>query len=827
VGVLILLSALVPAALGNEPQAHLDELPPRGGTGIEPEIEQIQLRGVDRAARRDGAALAPTRQGRALEEVGLDAEALDDQPELLTAAIDADDFDAVGISWDRAAGPAPAVWVRVEEDEDWSDWELLPPLDIGPDADSDEGRRDSGRVFSEPLLTNGATELQVRIDAPNALSDVRADLIDAGDSEANGVRGATGRSPGLQLASATAEAGTTATGGRSAAVASRPPIITRAQWGADESLRSGEPAYSASIKVGVVHHTATTNSYSASTASAQIRSIYAYHTRSLGWSDIAYNFLVDRDGRVYEGRYGGVDRAVLSAATGGFNRYTFSVSALGNYDEVGPPGAMVESIAQLMAWKFAIHYADPNGTSELTSAGADTARYPAGQTVTVPNVMAHRDTNVTGCPGRYLYAEMDYLRYRVKELVPAGLDHPSSRTVHRTPTSNGSVRVTSGMLYGGTWSLTVTDASGAFVHRLVGWGHAIDVTWPMVSASGAPVPEGTYHLRLLTDQNGSTGHPFDIRVSTSGFIGNFEGVGVTPNGVIAVGWAAVSSGGVATIALVTDGGDVVRSPADQFRPDVGAVYPELGPYRGFSGLRGMTVGRHLVCAWAESPGLESALLGCRLFDNPPNEPIGHVDSVAPTYGGVRVSGWMLDRHSSDPITTRIYVDGRYGGDWRADRDRPDIAAVFPAYGPSHGFVVDVPAAPGQHTLCVNGLNVGPGPSEGHVGCVQGSPITGLPIGQLDGIGVAPGSISVSGWTFDPDTTDPINVHVYVDGAYRGAFPANVDRPDLRPHFPLMGAAHGFEATVGGVGLGRHTVCVYAISAGPPGDNPLLGCRTTS
>jgi uncharacterized protein with LGFP repeats len=93
-----------------------------------------------------------------------------------------------------------------------------------------------------------------------------------------------------------------------------------------------------SLDVAVIHHTASTNSYSEGTAAAQIRSVYAYHTASLGWNDIGYNFLVDRYGRIYEGRAGGVDRAVQGAHAGGFNNGTVGHLGAGQLPGDGGPG---------------------------------------------------------------------------------------------------------------------------------------------------------------------------------------------------------------------------------------------------------------------------------------------------------------------------------------------------------------------------------------------------------------------------------------------------------------------------------------------------------
>ena len=95
-----------------------------------------------------------------------------------------------------------------------------------------------------------------------------------------------------------------------AAAPGQPPnIIPRAQWGADESMRCPNTVYDAGVRAGIVHHTAGSNDYGPQDSAAIVRSIYAYHTRTLGWCDIAYNALVDKYGQVFEGRAGGMDQA--------------------------------------------------------------------------------------------------------------------------------------------------------------------------------------------------------------------------------------------------------------------------------------------------------------------------------------------------------------------------------------------------------------------------------------------------------------------------------------------------------------------------------------
>ena len=93
-----------------------------------------------------------------------------------------------------------------------------------------------------------------------------------------------------------------------------PNIIGRAQWGADEAMRCGNTVYDNGIRAAIVHHTAGSNDYAPQDSAGIVRSIYEYHTRTLGWCDIAYNALVDKYGQVFEGRAGGMDKPVEGVA---------------------------------------------------------------------------------------------------------------------------------------------------------------------------------------------------------------------------------------------------------------------------------------------------------------------------------------------------------------------------------------------------------------------------------------------------------------------------------------------------------------------------------
>lgn len=189
-----------------------------------------------------------------------------------------------------------------------------------------------------------------------------------------------------------------------------PSIISRAQWGADESIRCPNPQYDNVIRAGIVHHTAGSNDYTPQDSAGIVRSIYAYHTRELGWCDIAYNALVDKYGQVFEGRAGGMTRAVEGAHTGGFNRDTWGVAMLGDFDDVPPTPIQLRTTARLLGWRLGLDHIDPRGTVMLTSAGTSFSKFPAGATPILPTIFTHRDVGITDCPGNAAYAAMDQIR---------------------------------------------------------------------------------------------------------------------------------------------------------------------------------------------------------------------------------------------------------------------------------------------------------------------------------------------------------------------------------------------------------------------------------
>jgi N-acetylmuramoyl-L-alanine amidase len=404
-------------------------------------------------------------------------------------------FTMLGVTWRHdAAVDDVAASVRWRAHGQWSDWRALAGAsDDAPDPGSRDVQSPALRDGTAPLWVGHADGVQVRVTAAGGLSprDVRVDLVDPGASAADAGVGSTPRD--------------TAT-----AMEGQPTILTRADWGADESIRRGSPSYNATIKVGFVHHTDTANDYTMAETPAVIRSIYAYHVKSNGWSDIGYNYLVDRFGRTWEGRYGGITRAVVGAHTGGFNTDSFGTSLIGTFTTAAPPAVTLTALEQLFAWKLGAYYRDPAGTATLRSAGGGTSKYAAGVQHTFAVVSGHRDAGNTSCPGDATYARMGSIRTAVNGFLGTAFVNPTISATRVGVGSTTPVVVTATARNAPTWTVEVTTPLGAVVRTWTGSASdPITASWDLSDASGAPVAPGAYTVSLRgASADGDSALPF-------------------------------------------------------------------------------------------------------------------------------------------------------------------------------------------------------------------------------------------------------------------------------------------------------------------------------
>ncbi|MFD3357428.1 peptidoglycan recognition protein family protein [Streptomyces fradiae] len=196
----------------------------------------------------------------------------------------------------------------------------------------------------------------------------------------------------------------------------RPAIVPRAAWHAEAVSTAPAARYAPAVRAAVIHHTSTPNGYTCASVPATLRDVYAGHAHGRDWDDIGYNFLVDACGTVYEGRAGGVDRAVVGAHTKGLNEGTVGIAAIGTFGEGAEvPEPMLDAIARLVAWKLDPEGADPRGTVTLVST-SDESRFEEGTTAVLPVVSGHMDGYPTRCPGAALYAKLPDISARAARL---------------------------------------------------------------------------------------------------------------------------------------------------------------------------------------------------------------------------------------------------------------------------------------------------------------------------------------------------------------------------------------------------------------------------
>jgi hypothetical protein len=233
-------------------------------------------------------------------------------------------------------------------------------------------------------------------------------------------------------------------GGGSGGTAAKPSITSRSAWGA-QGFACGTPEYASQLKLAVVHHTVNSNGYSSGQAAALVRGIQAYHMGTLGYCDIAYNFLIARDGTIFEGRAGGVSKPVIGAHAGGFNTASTGVALIGDYTGTQPPGSQWNALVNLLRWRLSAAGIDPAKGATVTAASSPCGcvKYSPGQAVHFGNALVvHRDLDFTACPGDAFAPRLGELR----NAVQVGLKPPPPATtttkVTTTTTTKPAVTTT-------------------------------------------------------------------------------------------------------------------------------------------------------------------------------------------------------------------------------------------------------------------------------------------------------------------------------------------------------------------------------------------------
>lgn len=340
-------------------------------------------------------------------------------PEAATAGwstlVDVDDgTQAVAASWQGAA--EGVVSVRGRDGDGWTEWTAL---ESEPEERPDDAQRYSGGMAWFGI--DGIDEVEVRVDA--------GPLVDL---EVQPIRYEEPSSGGLVLGAATAGASTAG-----------PTILPRSSYtskgwqSSNPGCATGPITAAGGVRLAVVHHTVNSNTYASADVPAMLAAINAFHTGTNRWCDTGYNFIVDRFGRLWEGRSGGIDKAIVGGHAAGFNTGTVGVAFLGQHEPgasptvAQPSSSSISAAAKLIGWKLGLGGIDPTGSTAFTSGGSN--KYPAGTVVTLPRVVGHRDVGATACPGQNLYSQLGAIRTGAKAAQATTTTAPTTTTIPVDP----------------------------------------------------------------------------------------------------------------------------------------------------------------------------------------------------------------------------------------------------------------------------------------------------------------------------------------------------------------------------------------------------------
>jgi len=317
------------------------------------------------------------------------------------------EFQLLGLNWQQTLpeGTAANIEIRFQNKKgEWSDWNEI-------HTDHDHADHDEMEEEWSYVITNGSIAFQYRAELSTSddsitpkIADISFDYIDGGQP-----------SKVDELSRLVFD--------------DDDDVISREEWGANEAYLyastynydeeefenpeisddkdypeleivdtkthlNGEELlwpveYPKDVEKIIIHHTASTEDLD--DPEQLMRSIYAYHSLTRGWGDIGYNYLIDSEGNIYEGRYGG-DGAV-AGHTAGYNTASVGIALLGHFEETPITSEMMKSLMGVIYDQSVLHGIDPDGSSVFRGE-------------ILPNIMGHRDLGATACPGEVTY---DYL----------------------------------------------------------------------------------------------------------------------------------------------------------------------------------------------------------------------------------------------------------------------------------------------------------------------------------------------------------------------------------------------------------------------------------
>ncbi|TFB74339.1 hypothetical protein E3O06_07025 [Cryobacterium glaciale] len=302
--------------------------------------------------------------------------------------------------------------------------------------------------------------------------------------------------------------------------------------------------------------------------------------------------------------------------------------------------------------------------------------------------------------------------------------------------------------------------------------------------------------RIFTDWFGST-------TTSAPQYGSFDAAAGVYGGIAITGWSFDPNTSASSYIWVNVDGQGKAYVANKELGWFNTYLPGFGSYHGFAETVAATPGDHEVCVYGTY-----SLLSCKWINVPAGQ--GSFDSATGTWGGIDVSGWVVDFATEQPASVVFKLNGGVDIAQQAGVSLPWLASYFPGMGSSHGFKSKIPADPGSHEICAYGVY---GANRELLTCK--TVVVPRGIGAVDSATAVNGGIVVSGWSVDYTRPDSSFVWINVDGHGAG-YATNKALSWLPNYIPGIGQNNGFEIKVP-ARKGSHSVCVS-------GSENLLGCK---
>lgn len=331
-------------------------------------------------------------------------------PEELVPLTKARPFVALGISWQAEVGDMHQIEMAVRGSanaREWSDWVLV---EADHHAVLDEGHFTGTMVFlptdTQYIQYASTIKPHMTFQQPQ-LNNVTLHFINPGITAAEELEmfrslvpiAVEVRDRVQKIVPDTMEKELDFT--VSTAAYDLPAYVPRTQWGASLGLANTANRSVTAVSHLIVHHSA--GSYTPTTDfAAVVRSYWSYHTGPvLGWADIGYNWLVDRNGVIYQGRAYNFDgnRNVIGAHFSGQNSRTMGICLIGNFNSVQPTTIAVDQLRNMLAWK-------------ANERGIDVRAREMHTVRNLFTISGHRDGGATDCPGHQFYTRLPEMRNR-------------------------------------------------------------------------------------------------------------------------------------------------------------------------------------------------------------------------------------------------------------------------------------------------------------------------------------------------------------------------------------------------------------------------------